>query len=74
MSLKDFERNLGRFEHLVKSIESSKGKIKKEKRKRFDFSEKKLEYYINSAKASCSTILPVKLSIILPNSSDNSTN
>lgn len=50
MSLKDFERNLGRFEHLVKSIENSKGKIKKEKRKIFDFSEKKLEYYINSAK------------------------
>jgi len=49
MSLKDFNRNLERFEHLIKNAYSGKEKLSK-KRKYFDFSEKKLEYYINSAK------------------------
>ena len=49
MSLKDFKINLERFEHLIKSVESSKLKLKK-KRKIFDFREKKISYYINAAK------------------------
>lgn len=49
MALKDFNRNLERFEHLISSIEISKSKLVK-KKKYFDFSEKKIEYYVNSAK------------------------
>ncbi len=49
MTLKDFKRNLERFENLIKSIESDKKKGGM--KKRFDFSENKLQYYINSAKS-----------------------
>ncbi len=52
MTLKDFKINLERFEHLIKSIESNKLKIKEKKeRKIFDFTEKKLEYSIKSSKS-----------------------
>ena len=51
MTLKDFKINLERFEHLIKSIESSKSKLGKGAKKIFDFNEKKLEYSISSAKS-----------------------
>lgn len=48
MTLKEFSRNLERFEHLIKSIESNKSRLKP--RKFFDFRSRKLDYHINSAK------------------------